>query len=114
MILIGGAALLLGASLLSSQPQQASQSQDQAPVVRRLAATAQLAAQEYRIGVENGRIIAPAEVDEARLFLQESRRSAALLSRDVGPARWPQIDSLLQLGGSSRAAGFGRRSGSGV
>lgn len=96
MILIGGAVLLLGTSLLS-QPQQPSQSQDPAPVVRRLAATAQLAAQEYRIGVENGRIIAPAEVDEARLFLQESRRSAALLPRDVSSGALAQIDSLLHL-----------------
>jgi len=97
MILIGGAALLVGASLLSSQPQQASQSPDQTPVVRRLAATAQLAAQEYRIGVENGRIIARAEVDEARLFLQESRRSAALLPRDVSSSALAQVDSLLRL-----------------
>ena len=97
MILIGGAALLLGSSLLSSQPQQATQSPDQAPVVRRLAATAQLAAQEYRIGVENGRIIARAEVDEARLFLQESRRSAALLSHDVSSGALAQIDSLIRL-----------------
>jgi high-affinity iron transporter len=95
MILIGGA--LLGASLLSSQPHQVSQAQDPAPVVRRLAATAQLAAQEYRIGVENGRIIARAEVDEARLFLQESRRSAALLPRDVSSGALAQIDSLLHL-----------------
>ena len=97
MILIGGAVLLLGASLLNGQPQQASQSQDPTAVVRRLAATAQLAAQEYRIGVENGRIIAPAEVDEARLFLQESRRSAALLPRDISPGALAQIDSLIHL-----------------
>jgi len=97
MILIGGVALLLWGSLLSSQPQQASQSPDQTPVVRRLAATALLAAQEYRIGVENGRIIAPAEVDEARLFLQESRRSAALLSSDVSSGALAQIDSLIRL-----------------
>ncbi|HEV8453555.1 MAG TPA: FTR1 family protein [Gemmatimonadales bacterium] len=63
--------------------------------MRRLAATAQLAAQEYRIGVENGRIIAAAEVDEARLFLQESRRSAALLPRDISPIALAQIDSLI-------------------
>jgi high-affinity iron transporter len=95
MILIGGS--LLGAFLLSSQLQQVSPSQDPAPVVRRLAATAQLAAQEYRIGVENGRIVARAEVDEARLFLQESRRSAALLPRDVSSDVLAQLDSLLHL-----------------
>jgi high-affinity iron transporter len=97
MILIGGAVLLLGTSLLSGQPQQPEPSQDQAPVVRRLAATAQLAAQEYRIGVENGRIVAQAEVDEARLFLQESRRSAALLPAEISSGALKQIDSLIQL-----------------
>jgi high-affinity iron transporter len=97
MILIGGAVLLLGASLLNSQPQQPSPSQEQAPVVRRLAATAQLAAQEYRIGVANGRIIARAEVDEALLFLQESRRSAALLPREVSSGTLAQIDSVIHL-----------------
>jgi high-affinity iron transporter len=98
MVLNGGLALLLGASLLSQQqPQQSGPGPSPAPVVRRLAATAQLAAQEYRIGVENGRVIAPAEVDEARLFLQESRRSAALLPRDVSSAALTQIDSLIHL-----------------
>jgi high-affinity iron transporter len=97
MILNGGLSLLLGACLLSQQPQQPSSGQNPAPAVRRLAATAQLAAQEYRIGVENGRVIAPAEVDEARLFLQESRRSAALLPADVGPTALTQIDSLIRL-----------------
>src|SRR6185503_6619369 len=87
----------LGACLLSQQPQQPSAGQNPAPAVRRLAATAQLAAQEYRIGVENGRVIAPAEVDEARLFLQESRRSAALLLGDIGSTALTQIDSLIHL-----------------
>jgi high-affinity iron transporter len=98
MILNGGLAVLLGASLLSQQPQQPGAAKtNQAPVVRRLAATAQLAAQEYRIGIENGRVVAQAEVDEARLFLQESRRSAALLSGDISPAVLGQIDSLIYL-----------------
>jgi high-affinity iron transporter len=97
MILNGGLAVLLGASLLSQQPQQPGAAKNQAPVVRRLAATAQLAAQEYRIGIENGRVVAQAEVDEARLFLQESRRSAAILSGDIRPAALGQIDSLIYL-----------------
>ena len=37
----------------------------------------QLAAQEYRIGVSGGRVIAPQEVAEASLFLKEARRTAA-------------------------------------
>jgi high-affinity iron transporter len=94
MILIGGA-LLLSASFLS--PQQSTPADDRTPVVRRVAATAQLAAQEYAIGVVQGRVVAPAEVAEARLFLQEARRSAALLPSDVAPGVLKQIDSLLQL-----------------
>jgi high-affinity iron transporter len=97
MVLIGGAALIFGASLLTSQLQQPQQVQDQTPVVRRLAATAQLAAQEYRIGVQNGRVIAPAEVAEARLFLQESRRSAVQLPPSMGSDAVVHLDSLIRL-----------------
>ena len=39
-------------------------------MARRVAATAQLAAQEYRVGVVDGRVVAKAEVEEAALFLQ--------------------------------------------
>jgi len=75
------------------QPQAAG---DQTALVRRVAATAQLAAQEYRAGVKNGRVVAKAEVGEARLFLAEARRSAALLSTDAG-ATVRGIDSLAAL-----------------
>jgi len=70
---------------------------DAAPVVRRLAATAQLAAQEYRVGVAGGRVIAQAEVDEARLFLQESRRSAGLLPLEFSRGAIAAIDSIVTL-----------------
>jgi high-affinity iron transporter len=53
--------------------------QDYAAAARRLAATAQLAAEEYRLGVSGGRVILPPEVEEARLFLAEARRNAAKL-----------------------------------
>jgi len=66
-------------------------------VVRRLAATTQLAAQEYRLGVVNGQVVTPAEVEEAGLFLREARRSAALLPPDVGPATIAGIDSLISM-----------------
>ncbi|HEV8195595.1 MAG TPA: cytochrome c/FTR1 family iron permease, partial [Gemmatimonadales bacterium] len=46
---------------------------------RRVAATAQLAAEEYRLGVSGGRVIAKEEVAEAQLFLTEARRSLKLL-----------------------------------
>jgi high-affinity iron transporter len=96
MILISGAAALIATSLLIPI-QQRRAAQDQTPVVRRLAATAQLAAQEYRIGIADGRVIAQAEVDEARLFLGESRRSAALLPVEARLQTQRQIDSLIQL-----------------
>src|SRR3954468_16421734 len=76
MILIGGAFLV--ASLAGQTPQQDSL-QDPAPAIRRLAATSQLAAQEYRLGVAGGKVVAPEEVAEAKLFLGETRRSAELL-----------------------------------
>ena len=63
--------------------------------MRRVAATATLAAQEYRIGVVDGRIVAPAEVDEARLFLEESRRAAASLAADSALDPVATLDSLL-------------------
>jgi high-affinity iron transporter len=96
MVLIGGPLLLLTTALLN-HPQQGDIQQDQTPVVRRLAATAQLAAQEYRIGIADGRVISPAEVDEAKLFLHESRRSAALLPSEGRSAVLSQVDSLLQM-----------------
>lgn len=66
-------------------------------MVRRVAATAQLAAQEYRVGVQDGRVVAQAEVSEARLFLAEARRSAELLPPDVGGDAIRQIDALVRL-----------------
>src|SRR4029453_17451139 len=97
MILIGGLLpFLLTASPLQAT-QQAAVSQDRAPVARRIAATAQLAAQEYRIGVVDGRVVAKAEVEEAALFLQEARRSAALLPSEAGPSAMVEIDYLLAL-----------------
>jgi high-affinity iron transporter len=97
MLLIGG----LLPIVLAASPLQATQqpvvSQDRAPVARRVAATAQLAAQEYRIGVIDGRVVAKAEVEEAELFLQEARRSAALLPPEAGRSATSEIDALLAL-----------------
>ncbi len=96
MVLIDGAALLLGAALLAT-PQQTTAPADPAPLVRRLAATAQLAAQEYRVGLVDGRVVSPAEVEEARLFLQESRRAAAALPNRVSGDMMARIDSVIAL-----------------
>jgi high-affinity iron transporter len=100
MVLIGATFLLVATTLpLLNQSQQGDAGQNQAPVVRRIAATAQLAAQEYRLGIADGRVVSRAEVDEARLFLQESRRSAALLPAEVKVGTLSQIDSLISLVG---------------
>src|SRR5580765_3480470 len=101
MILIGGLLPILftAAALPAASPHQAqtAASQDRAPVARRVAATAQLAAQEYRVGVVNGRVVAKAEIDEAALFLQEARRSAKLLPAEAGMAATADIDAMLRL-----------------
>jgi high-affinity iron transporter len=96
MVLIGGVAFLIGASLLST-PQQTTSPTDPAPLVRRLAATALLAAQEYRIGIVDGRVVSQAEIDEARLFLRESRRSAEALPAELGRSTAAEIDSVIKL-----------------
>src|SRR6476660_10495101 len=94
MILIGGILLLVASA---QSPQQQAVPRDQTPVARRIAATAQLAAQEYRTGVVDGRVVAKAEVEEATLFLQEARRSAALLPAEAAKAATGDIDRLLRL-----------------
>jgi high-affinity iron transporter len=49
------------------------------------------------VGIVDGRVVARAEVDEARLFLQESRRSAALLPADLRPGAVAEIDTIIRL-----------------
>jgi len=61
-----------------------------AAAARRVAATAQLAAEEYALGVRGGRIVAAPEVEEARLFLAEARRNATRL-----PAATAQTTAVL-------------------
>ena len=97
-ILIGGILpILLATGAVAQQPGQPAGSEDRAPLARRVAATAQLAAQEYRAGVVDGHVVAKAEVEEATLFLREARRSAALLPAAAGPAAIADIDALLRL-----------------
>jgi high-affinity iron transporter len=96
MILNGGTVLLLAVTLLQTSHQTAS-TNDLAPLVRRLAATSQLAAQEYRVGILDGRVVSKAEVDEARLFFQESRRSAGNLPPEIRSAVLGELDALIRL-----------------
>jgi high-affinity iron transporter len=92
MSLINGIALV--ASLVLGQQQS---QEDPGPLVRRIAATSRLATQEYSLGVRNGKIVAPEEVEEASLFLTEAGRSAALLPPEVGRPVLRQIDSILAM-----------------
>ena len=68
-----------------------------APAVRRVASTALLAAQEYAIGVRGGRVVMAAEVDEAKLFLKESRRSAEALPDGERAQVIAALDSVIAL-----------------
>ncbi|HKT60311.1 MAG TPA: cytochrome c, partial [Gemmatimonadales bacterium] len=100
MILTGAILPILFAA--APLPHQQTQTPgDQAPAARRVAASAQLAAQEYRVGVVNGRVVAKAEVEEATLFLQEARRSAALLPAEAGQPAIADLDALLRLVGAT-------------
>ena len=65
--------------------------------VRRVAATSALAAQEYRNGIRDGKVVAQSEVDEAKLFLAEARRAAALLPPPGGAVTVGAVDRLIAL-----------------
>jgi high-affinity iron transporter len=71
--------------------------QDHTAAARRLASTATLAAQEYRLGVLDGKVVLEPEVEEAMLFLQEARRTAEQLPALAGAAAMAGIDSALSL-----------------
>jgi len=66
-------------------------------LVRRIASTVQLAAQEYSLGVSGGRVIAPAEVEEARLFLTEASRAAGQLAPPAASELQQQIQAMLDM-----------------
>jgi high-affinity iron transporter len=73
------------------------QGQDVLPIARRLAATTQLAAQEYGLGVRNGVVVSPEELSEAKLFLTEARRTSGLLPPALSKSVTAQVDSLISL-----------------
>ncbi len=77
---------------------------DQAALVRRIAATVQLAAQEYRLGVRDGKVVAEPEVDEARLFLTEAARSAGRLPPPGSVEVQAGIERVLKLVGATAPA----------
>lgn len=90
-------ALSVPASIAHAQSVAPGAPADSAVVVRRLAGAALLAAQEYALGVDNGRIVLAPEVEEATLFLTEARRTAAGLPDAERDPAVAQLDSVLAL-----------------
>lgn len=88
--------ILAQAALVAAPPQGAQQGApaELAPVVQRIATTVQLAAQEYRIGISDGRVVSSAEVEEAQLFLAEARRTAGRLPPESSAPTISQLDAL--------------------
>lgn len=68
--------------------------QDPAATARRVASTMTLAAQEYRLGVADGKIVLAPEVEEATLFLAEARRTAGQLP---AVAAEPIVEGITEL-----------------
>ncbi|MDP3774312.1 MAG: cytochrome c/FTR1 family iron permease [Gemmatimonadales bacterium] len=80
-------ALLLSLAQAPAQAAPIAAQQDATEAARRIVATLQLAAQEYRLAWVGGSLTKPEEAHEARLFVAEARRSGrdlpVPLSRDV-------------------------------
>lgn len=70
---------------------------DSVQVVRRVANTARLAAEEYRLGVQDGKVVLEPEVEEARLFLAEARRAAEGLPASWAGTAVQTLDQVLAL-----------------
>jgi high-affinity iron transporter len=97
MILNIAASLFLSLAA-PSVPAPARPSLDDTPgTVRRVASIAALAAQEYRGAFVGGKLTAPGEQAEARLFLTEARRSAGLLPAPGATAALREVDALIKL-----------------
>ena len=62
---------------------------------RRVADIASLALEEYQLGVQAGRVVSPAELEEARLFLEEARRSAEGLPGGAAGVAVALLDTLI-------------------
>jgi high-affinity iron transporter len=95
MIIISTLSPLLLLATLQQGTQVPASTVELEPVVQRIATTVQLAAQEYRIGVSGGRVISPAEVDEANLFLAEALRTAQRLPPDGAATTISALNQLV-------------------
>lgn len=64
---------------------------------RRVAATLHLAAQEYALAWEGGRLTKPGEADEAKLFIGEAMRAARALPADLVSTATRELDTIAAL-----------------
>ncbi len=78
-------------------PASASAQSDAASLARRIAAIVSIAADEYALGVADGRVISAAELDEARLFLDEALEAAVELPDPARSAAVPQVQALVEI-----------------
>jgi high-affinity iron transporter len=70
---------------------------DSAQLVRRVATTSRLAAEEYRLGVKGGRVVLAPEVEEAKLFLAEAQAAAGKLPpKQAGPVM-TELTALIAM-----------------
>lgn len=69
---------------------------DSVQVVRRVATSAKLAAEEYELGVKAGKVVQAGEVEEARLFLGEARKAAAMLPPSVAASAVGDLTRMIE------------------
>jgi high-affinity iron transporter len=86
-------ALLLAVAI---RPTSLSAQDDAATIARRVAAVSSIAADEYALGVSDGRIVSQAELTEARLFLGEARDAAVRLPTPVREDARRRLEQLLE------------------
>jgi high-affinity iron transporter len=81
-------------ALVTPFPMSADAQQTGADAARRIADIATLALDEYQLGFQGGRVASPAELDEARLFLEDARRAAQELPPTASGPAVALIDTL--------------------
>lgn len=86
LLLVVTAAIVLGAGPATAQPTEA--------VARRIATVSAIAVAEYGLGMAGGRVVRPAEIEEARLFLAEAMKLAGQLPDAVRSAARGRLDRL--------------------
>ena len=84
---------LIGLVLWLCPPE--AQGQGASELARRVADIASLAIDEYQLGVRDGRVVSAAELEEARLFLAEARRSAQGLPGEAAGPALALLDTLM-------------------